>query len=287
MDCHGDFEYTDLISTHLASPAIAGATIYDLTAHATGMVDIGNNFIEDILDKNASGGLPHEYSYEEMMGFLVTDSREGATNGMVNSFAVSNGYNYSSYGPVVAGEIAEALTEKSSSQLVRELVLDPLGLTSSSIIGVDAFPQRVQGYGDQAATDAYGPLPDSIMASVSSGNEGALFSTACDLLNFSRAISDSEIEFLAPLTIESRTQEVYDIPTYLKIGRGMTNYYGWGTGEFWAHAGDGMSSHSSMMGYNPSNGVRAVVLTNLSPRFIDQEHGIHHDIVAIANAYYE
>ncbi len=281
------FSYSDLISTHLSSPTLAGTTIYDLTDHATGMVDIGSNFIDDILAKNSAGDLPHNYSYEEMMGFLVSDTSAGTTNGILDDFAVGNGYKYSSYGPVIAGEIAELLSGKNSNELVRELIINPLGLGKTSIIGYDLFPERVQGYGGKSASDAYGPLPDSIMSSVSAGNEGAIFSTACDLLNFSRAISDSDIEYLASTTIESRTQSAYDIPTYLKIGRGMMNYYGWGTGDFWAHAGDGMSSHSSMMGYNPSNGVRAVILTNLSPKFIDQEHGIHHDIIAIANAYYE
>jgi len=102
-----------------------------------------------------------------------------------------------------------------------------------------------------------------------------------------RAMSDSSVNYLEEATINSRISSYnVDASGKINVGRGVMNYFGYGTGSFWGHAGNGMSSHSSMMGYNPTKGFSAVILTNLSPNFITNQFQFHHDIVAILNSHF-
>lgn len=67
----------------------------------------------------------------------------------------------------------------------------------------------------------------------------------------------------------------------------MFNYHGFGAGDFWGHAGDGMHGHSSFIGYNPTNGVSVSVLTNLRPQYIESDYGLHWQIAGILDAYFD
>lgn len=282
----GEFNFSDPINNYVTSPVISGGQIQHLANHSTGMVDIDESVYDDIWSRTAGGTTPFEYTYPELTTFLEnegdedqgTGNADGITDGFYDSFTLGSDFNYSSYGPVIAGEIAEATTGQSSVSLINSLILDPLGMILTSFHGYDTLPSvRIQGYGnDYAAPEEISgehPQPNqNLMLATSSAVEGALFSTGCDLLYFTRAISDSSLSFLTEATITSRTATFNDFNSYLRSGRGVMNYYSQNVGNFWGHAGDGAHGHSSFVAYNPTTGVSVVILTNYNPYFIEQQY---------------
>ena len=282
--------YDEHIADYLDRPDIEAATILNLMNHSTGMVDIGLNFVHDVTDSWLNDTLPDAYTYDMMMDFLEAENSQGITNGIVDGFVLGEQHNYSSYGPLIAGNIAEEVLDQTSIEFIRSNILHALNLDSTTFIGFDPTPPVVvQGYGpDACCADVEHPAPpDSVLLAFSTGHEGPVFSTACDLLNFTRAISTPEIGFLAAETIESRTEDPIDVDGVFDVARGVFNFHGFGAGDFWGHAGDGMHGHSSFIGYNPRNGVSIVVLTNLRPQYIQWEYSVHWRIAGVLDAAFQ
>lgn len=50
-----------------------------------------------------------------------------------------------------------------------------------------------------------------------------------------------------------------------------------------SHAGDGMNSHSSVVGYDPTTKVSIAVHTNLDPEFITNEFSFHNEVIKLIN----
>ena len=302
----GEFSFSDPINNYVASPVISGGQIQHLANHSTGMVDIDESVYNDIWTRSAGGTTSFEYTYSEMIAFLEAEGDEddvlpgmnedGIQNGFIDSFTLGTDYNYSSYGPVIAGEIAETVTGQSSINLMNSLILDDLGMLLTSFHGYDTMPSsRILGYGNDYATpeemSGEHPQPNqNLMLATSSAVEGAMFSTGCDLLYFTRAISDNSLGFLTTTTINSRTATYNDFNSYLSAGRGVMNYYSRGVGNFWGHAGDGAHGHSSYIAYNPTTGISVVVLTNYNPYFLKQQYSDdfapHFAITAIIDSFY-
>jgi len=282
--------YDQPLTDFLDRPDIPAATILNLMNHSTGMVDIGWTFIGDVISNYQNGTLPDEYGYDDMMDFLESEDSEGVTNGLVDGFILGEQHNYSSYGPLIAGNIAEEVVDGTSLEYVRTHIVRALNLRDTTFIGFDPTPPVVvQGYGpDECCADLeHPPPPDEVLRAVASGHEGPVFSTACDMLNFTRAIGEPEIGFLTRETIESRTEDLIDVAGVFKVGRGLFSHHGFGSGDFWGHAGDGMHGHSSYTAYNPRNGVSMTVLTNLRPEYIEMDYGVHWQIAGILDTQYD
>ena len=79
--------------------------------------------------------------------------------------------------------------------------------------------------------------------------------------------------------IESRIELPIGDPGSIEVGRGVFRYHQFYDGNFWVHAGDGIHSHSSLVAYNPDTGVAVVILANLKSKFIENEYGLHFDIL--------
>jgi CubicO group peptidase (beta-lactamase class C family) len=224
-----------------------------------------------------------------MLGFLASDTTPGTTGGMLDGFVVGTEHHYSSYGPVVASRIVEILTGRSPIDYMRDRILRDLNLTHTSFIGFDETPAAlVIGHGADDGMTARARKetpPREIQLAVSSGSGGAFVSTACDMVNFARDISDPGVGFLPAATIDSRITTPSDVGGVYEVGRGVFNHHGFGSGSFWSHADDGMSGHSSLVGYNPMNGVSATVLANLRPLYIENGHSLHFEIFGILSAY--
>jgi len=122
---------------------------------------------------------------------------------------------------------------------------------------------------------------------VSSAHRGALFSTACDLVHFSHAISDPGEGFLTAETIQSRHDAPLDVAGFYNVGRGVMNYHGFGAGDLWGHGGDGMHGHSSMIGYNHGSKNAVVVLVNLDSLYIQDDFSLHWSVFSAFNAAQE
>lgn len=286
----GLLSFTETLASRVATPSIPGALVGDLAHHSTGMVDIGSVFINDVLTRHNAGALPYDYSYADMVNILGTEPNSG----FVPGFVVGTMASYSSYGPVVAAEIAKSITGKTTVEMLRGEIINPLNLQSTKLIGYDEHPSNfVQGYGNpdtSNSTEPYGVLPAGIRTAVSSGNAVAMYSTACDMAHFTRAISDPAVNFISSSTISSRITSAINQGSgsinERNFGRGVLQYSGYNTGNFWGHGGNGTMSHSSMIAYNPDDNISVAIHTNLDPVFIENEFGLHNEVVKIINEFF-
>jgi len=145
--------FNDDISTYVSRPTITNGKVIDLTYHATGMVDIDGSVYDDIWTRTSSGTSTFQYTYNELIDFLEAENDEvkKITNGFYDPevFTLGSSYSYSSYGPVVAGEIARQITGDDPLTMLNEYIIDELKLTNTSFHGYDAIPEKlVLGYGN-------------------------------------------------------------------------------------------------------------------------------------------
>ena len=106
------------------------------------------------------------------------------------------------------------------------------------------------------------------------------------MLDFTRAISEPALNYLSSETINGRIASPNDLAGLIKIGRGVFNYNSFYTGNFWAHGGDGMHSHSSLIAYNPDTKISVAINTNLKPYFIENDFQFHFDLLTILDGYF-
>lgn len=273
----GKLAFSDAINTYVDQPEIPSATIDDLMHHSTGMGDIGSNFYSDIWKRYQNGEKNFEYTYEDMLNFLEADK-----NGFIKNFRIGSDFHYSSYGPRVAGEIAERITGTDGIRLIQTM-RDEIGLRDTIIGGYERFPKNLTpGYGlddGSSATELHGSIPELALP-VSSGAYGTVFSTGCDLVTFINHISNPELGFLSDGIIASRGEKIIQAKG-LNVGRGFFQYERLGAGDFWAHGGNGIYGHSAMIGYDPETGVSVAVLANLAPQYIQNDFGIHIDVMKL------
>lgn len=289
--------FGDEINDYISAPVIAGGKLRDLPLHATGMVDIDETVYNDIWTRTNSGTTTFQYTYAELTAFLASENDTGITNGFIDSFTLGQDYNYSSYGPVLAGQIARDITGEDPLTNLR-LILDDLFLNNTTFHGYDDIPANlVKGYGndyDDPITDPTGEHPPSnqnLMLATSSAVTGAIFSDACDLTQMSRAISQPKLEYLTEQIIDSRIADARDVGNYLKAGRGVVKYHSQYDGNFWVHAGDGAHGHSSLTGYNPDTEVSVTILTNFNPAYMNHNYGDEYaaqfGLIQVIGDYYE
>jgi CubicO group peptidase (beta-lactamase class C family) len=289
--------FEDEINLHISSPLIAAAKVKDLPFHATGMVDIDESVYTDIWIRTSSGTTTFQYTYSEIIAFLEAENDTGITNGFIDSFTLGQDYNYSSYGPVLAGEVARQVTGNDPLTNLRA-VLSDLFLENTTFHGYDDIPEKlVKGYGndyDDPITDPTGEHPPSnqnLMLATSSAVTGAIFSSACDLAHMSRTISESDLGYLSKEIIDSRIANARDVGGYLKAGRGLVKYHSQYDSNFWVHAGDGAHGHSSLTGYNPDTKISVAVLTNFNPAYMDynysDEYAAQFSIVQLIGEFYQ
>lgn len=283
----GAISLNDDLSSWVDRPSIPGAKLNNLANHSTGMVDIDDSVYNDIWTNTSGGAQALQFSYEDMMDYLAAEGSEddasgnldGISNGLYTAFTLGSDYNYSSYGPVVAGEIARQATTMDPINLIRNDILDELELNNTSFHGYDPMPNApVLGYGNDyqnpPAINEEHPAPNqNLMLATSSAVTGAMFSTGCDLLRFTHAISDPNAGYLTTDTIASRTNTSLNFANYLNAGRGVMQYYSQYDAPYWGHAGDGAHGHSSFVAYHRESGTSLVVLTNLNPYFMNSEYG--------------
>jgi CubicO group peptidase (beta-lactamase class C family) len=287
----GKVAYSNPISQYIPelTAVIPGnPTVQNLTQHSTGLIDIPASSLADLLT-HLGDPAPYTYPFSETIGFLQNEDSNGFTNGIKDNFSVGVNWNYSTWGARIGAEIVMRAENKDIKEIVRSKVLNPLELNSTFHMGfVNIPPTLAQGYGndqgDPNEPSEFWELSQYQTASSLFG--GNVWSSACDLLNFSTAISQPERGFLKPETIQSRTQSLLLIGggqpnNTIYQGRGVMKYSLFNTGDFWIHAGAGLSSHSSVTGYHESKSLAITILTNLDPDFIQDDYGFHFEVMKI------
>lgn len=285
----GDIQFSESITDYVDIPDLGGLPIDALAYHSTGMVDIGLPMINDALDRFRNGGLPYQYPIQDIVGFLHDETGSGVERGYIQNFNSGTDFHYSSYGATIAGEVASTTQGKPIDALMQEFILEPLSLNHTGLIGYQPLPENLaQGYGSAEQPDPsepFGIIPPDLLAAISSAHGGAMYSTACDLVQFSHAISDPDLGFLSEEMITSRIAKPIGNETTIEVGRGVFRYPAFDADSYWVHLGDGIHSHSSLVGYDPSTGVTVAILANLKPKFIRDEYGFHFDVLSAIHGH--
>lgn len=292
----GKVSYSHLISQYipeLATLIPGNPTVQNLTQHSTGLIDIPSSALSDLFS-HLGDTAAYDYPFSETIGFLQNEDSNGFTNGIKDGFNVGVNWNYSTWGARIGAEIVMRSENKDIKDIVRSKILMPLDLNSTFHMGfVDLPATLAQGYGndegDPSEPSEFWDLNQYQTASSLFG--GNIWSSACDLLNFSTAISQPERGFLKPETISSRTESLLLIGggqpnNTIYQGRGVMKYSLFNTGDFWIHAGAGLSSHSSVTGYHESKNLAITILTNLDPDFIQDDYGFHFEVMKLIDDYF-
>jgi D-alanyl-D-alanine carboxypeptidase len=167
-------------------------------------------------------------------------------------------------GILITGLAIERATGQSLEQVMREEVLNPLGLNHTFYDGIDAvIGNRARGYQDVLAADGSpnqsGALSDHLTDIDRSvfGGSGALLSTAQDLAQFSQSLFSGKL-----LSSESLQELLNFVPVAPTVGWGLGIERGetpWG--DYWGRGGND-GSFTSQVSYLPNQGMTTSTLFN-------------------------
>ncbi len=137
-------------------------------------------------------------------------------------------YHYSNTGYQLAALVLEEVTGSSLDTLLREHVVDPLGLTATSIAPPDLRSPDMRGYGPGPDGGAPVDLTDDLLAFGNGGN-GGIVSTAPELLSMLRAIVSGQV-------LSDEMTSTMLTPVAGTYGLGIARYE-LPCGTFWGHEG--------------------------------------------------
>jgi CubicO group peptidase (beta-lactamase class C family) len=176
-------------------------------------------------------------------------------------FEPGEGWSYSSSGYVLVGAIIEKVSGKSYIDFLREKIFKPADMVNTDLFRLDdVVPNLAEGYTKR------GNLPEwrkNYRRFLVKGNPaGGGFSTAPDLLNFSKALKTRRI--LNDEYVEIATTGKVDIP------KEPNCQYGYGFREhrypsFTCYGHNGGWDGISASFWNYDNGYTVIVLSNLDP----------------------
>jgi D-alanyl-D-alanine-carboxypeptidase/D-alanyl-D-alanine-endopeptidase len=214
-------------------------TLLDLSTHHSGLPRMPDNF------EPADRTNPYaDYGPDQLYAFLTDHElrREPGSE-----------YEYSNLAVGLLGHVLELATGMSYGALVRQRILDPLGMSTSGVtLEGDLADWMTKGHDDAGTVTSYWDA----MALVGAGG---IRSNAEDMLTYLDAQlgpAESEIEQAMRLTHESRVE----------MDNGVSGGLGWasrrvGERRVFTHGG-GTGGYSTLAGFDPDLGVAVVMLTN-------------------------
>jgi D-alanyl-D-alanine-carboxypeptidase/D-alanyl-D-alanine-endopeptidase len=226
-------------------------TLQDLAMHLSGLPGMPPGYRPADVE-NPFAGFDRARLYDFLSGYTLPRD-------------IGKQYEYSNLG---AGLLADALARKaglSYSELLRERVLDPLGMTNTTVnLSEDQKRRLAFGY-----DGALSPARNWDFNALSGA--GAIRSTANDLLRFLAANLELTRTPLAPAMRLMRTvSHATDAPD-MQILLGWHEYDRYGVRIVWHNGVTG--GYWSFIGFDPEKKTGAVVLSN--PRFNNDSIGLH------------
>ena len=197
--------------------------------------------------------LNHTSGIQEMTEILDPEDIPANVNGRFN-FEPGTSWAYINANFVLAGLIINKVAGKPAHEVIREKILEPLGLTHTFMKGYEDYPEDAKAHGH-----SYYPEGEIVPYELvhKAWTAGALVSNAEDLFKYGYALFHGKI-----LKKESMDQmlDIVDIlgtPVY-----GLGTQYGIGSHSgFYGHAGDVYFSHS-MLFYYPETDEIHIILNN-------------------------
>lgn len=199
--------------------------------------------------------LNHTSGIKEMTEVLNPEDIVGNVNGRFN-FEPGTSWTYINANYVLAGLILSEAAGKPAHEVIREKIIDPLGLENTFMKGYEELPEKAKAHGH--AYDPHGNIvPEELYHKA--WTAGALVSNAEDLFKYAHALFNGKI-----LSEESMDQmltmaELLGEPVY-----GLGTQLGQGShSRFYGHGGDVVYSHS-MFYYYPETGEIHIILNNFN-----------------------
>ena len=166
---------------------------------------------------------------------------------------------YTNLNVLLLGQIVEAVTGQPFAAVLRERILDPLGLDETTYPdGPEDWATDVTGYVDDGGTLVAQPVNDSIF-----GAAGAMTSTTDDLAAWGPVLATGGL--LDPATQAARREGGAldespdgDTPDYDAYGLGLAQIDGW-----WGHTGEGLGLTSLVM-HDIETHTTVVITANLA-----------------------
>ncbi|MDX6572882.1 MAG: hypothetical protein QOC86_2038, partial [Gaiellales bacterium] len=259
-----------------------GSIAADLAPLAAGGPDAPPVTVRQLLTMDA--GLPQDDPWADRL--MAHDnawvSAELLARGATRSRAPGTAFEYSNYGWAALGRVVEAVTGRRHQDVVRERVLEPLGLSSTVWSAGDLPPERV-ATGYRPAGDGYTaelPLADGGYFSAL----GGLYSTVRDLARWSgvflgaeppRAGPESAPVSRATLREMSRARSAFppgvEWPSLAESPGVIAGGYGYGL-MIWherdgqKHVGHpgGLPGFGTLMRWVPELGLSVILLANVT-----------------------
>lgn len=199
--------------------------------------------------------LNHTSGIMEMSEVMDPEDVVEDVNGRFD-FEPGTSWTYINANYVLAGLIMSEVAGKPAHEVIREKIIDPLGLKNTFMRGFEEHSEENKAHGH--AYDAHGNIvPYEYQHKA--WTAGSLVSNVEDLFKYGHALFNGEI-----LSEESMNQllDIVDLlgtPMY-----GLGTQYGIGShSEFYGHGGDVFASHS-MLYYYPETGEIHIILNNFN-----------------------
>jgi D-alanyl-D-alanine carboxypeptidase len=168
-------------------------------------------------------------------------------------FAPGTGYHYSNTNYQLAAMVLERKTGRPLADLLRTRIVQPLGLTHTTIAPPDLRSPELRGYGTSTTDGSLVDITDDLTFFGNGGN-GGVISTADELLAIMQAIVSGRL-LPAALVADMRT------PARESYGLGLATY-DLTCGTFYGHEG-GVNGTASIALVSPDGGAGVVIALNL------------------------
>lgn len=169
-------------------------------------------------------------------GFASEVDSDGVSSSSIRRYVVEHcrrenrvsppgvGFSYSNVGYVLVGHLIEKVTGMSWWEAVESIVLQPLGIAPTFVVGAGSFrPDRpmVTGHSVNRAVGRTKPVPQSLTPAMAPA--GALAVSAVDLVKFGRAFVEERVNSLLPAAYarQMRQPETAAEPFGLADGWGL------------------------------------------------------------------
>ena len=239
-------------------------TVRQLLDHTSGIFDESNGFesvdqlkadIEKVADpalrKQARIELQRSLAGERVIASDAVIVALSETHDRY--FAPGTGYHYSNTNYQIAAMVLEKVTGQPVADLLRSRIVEPLGLTHTTLAPPDLGSPELRGYGTSASDGSLVDVTDDLVWFGNGGN-GGIISTADDLLAMMQAIVGGR---LFPAELVAAMKE----PNRQAYGLGLGTYY-LSCGTFYGHQG-GVNGTASIAIVAPDGDAGVVIAFNL------------------------
>jgi D-alanyl-D-alanine carboxypeptidase len=237
-------------------------TVRQLLDHTSGVFDEGNEgdpiadverLADPALQREARSLLKRLQAGEH----LVVPDRVivGLAETHERYFAPGTGYHYSNVNYQLAAMVLERVTGEPLAELLRAWIVEPLGLTRTSLAPDDTTTPELHGYDPAAGSGELADVSDQLTYFGNGGNGGVL-STAAELLTIMQGVQSGRL-LPAELVAAMRT------PPRGSYGLGLARYR-LTCGTFYGHEGAVLGTRSiALVSEDTADGV--VIALNVFP----------------------